>query len=144
MPPHLHPRSRMTSSLFATTALGSFFVVALPHLLPCPAPRVTYADGEIIVDQDGRRRRRRRPTAQAQGGAEEATTTTKDDGVVQLSNITQEDLVEQQAMRRGHECPVPKPGGKLGELLGFHQTTTNTTNTTTTQHSDVEGRGRSV
>lgn len=127
----------MTSSLFATTALGSFLVVALPHLLPCPAPRVTYADGEIVVDQDGRRRRRRRPGAQAQG----AEATTKD-GVVQLTNITQEDLVEQQTVRRGHECPVPKPGGKLGELLGFHERPTKTK--TTAQHSDVEGRGRSV
>lgn len=101
----------MTSSLFATTMLASFFVVALPHVLPCPAPRVTYADGEIVEDQNGRRRRRRR-IPQAQGAEAK-------DGVVQLHNITQEDLVEQQAQRGRHECPVPKPGGKLGELLGF-------------------------
>ncbi|KAK7743089.1 hypothetical protein SLS53_004174 [Cytospora paraplurivora] len=93
--------SRMTSSLFATTALGSFFVVALPHLLPCPAPRVTYADGEIVVDQDGKRRRRRRPTSQAQD-AEAATK----DGVVQLNNITQEDL--------GPRVPVMWRAGALG------------------------------
>ncbi|ROW05304.1 hypothetical protein VSDG_00114 [Cytospora chrysosperma] len=100
----------MTSSLFATTMLGSFFVVALPHILPCPSPRVTYADGEIIEDENGRRRRRRRPQVQAHNP-----------GVVQLDNVTQEDLVEQQGKRGRHECPVPKPGGKLGELLGFRQ-----------------------
>jgi cytochrome c oxidase assembly factor 2 len=47
MPPLLHPRSRFTSSLFATTVFASFFVVALPHILPCPAPRLAYADGEM-------------------------------------------------------------------------------------------------
>lgn len=115
----------MTSSLFATTMLASFFVVALPHLLPCPSPRVTYADGEIIEDQNGRRRRRRRPQAQEQEQIQAQAQAHHDagvkaGGVVQLDNLTQEDLIEQQANKRGrHECPVPKPGGKLGELLGF-------------------------
>lgn len=129
MPPHLHPRSRMTSSLFATTMLGSFFVVALPHILPCPSPRVTYADGEIIEDENGRRRRRRRPQEQVQ-------TSEAKGGVVQLDNITQEDLIEQQGRRGRHECPVPKPGGKLGELLGFKQPGT--------QQSHDGTQGRSV
>ncbi|ROW09574.1 hypothetical protein VMCG_02510 [Cytospora schulzeri] len=129
MPPHLHPRSRMTSSLFATTMLGSFFVVALPHFLPCPSPRVSYADGEIIEDENGRRRRRRRPQAQAQSAEAK-------DGVVQLDNITQEDLVEQHGKRGRHECPVPKPGGKIGELLGFKQTGS--------QQGDDDTSGRSL
>lgn len=119
----------MTSSLFATTALGSFFVVALPHLLPCPSPRVTYADGEIIEDENGRRRRRRRPQIQAQNVEVK-------DGIFKLDNITQEDLVEQQGKRGRHECPVPKPTGKLGELLGFKQTGT--------QQSDADPHGRSL
>ncbi|KAK3294870.1 uncharacterized protein B0H64DRAFT_443904 [Chaetomium fimeti] len=51
-PPHLHPRSRMTSSLFATTVLASFLVVALPHILPCPAPRRAYADGGDMAMQE--------------------------------------------------------------------------------------------
>lgn len=100
----------MTSSLFATTMLASFFVVALPHVLPCPAPRVTYADGEIIEDQNGRRRRRRRPQVQE---------SEVKNGIVQFNALTQEDLVEQQGGRARRECPVPKPGGKVGELLGF-------------------------
>ncbi|RCI09813.1 hypothetical protein L249_4178 [Ophiocordyceps polyrhachis-furcata BCC 54312] len=63
MPPHLHPRSRMTSSLFASTLVASFFVVALPHVLPCPVPRTKYADGEIMVDEQGRRKRWRKTEA---------------------------------------------------------------------------------
>ena len=47
-PPHLHPRSRTTSSLFATTLVLSFFVVGLPHILPCPAPRTVLADGDMV------------------------------------------------------------------------------------------------
>ncbi|KUI56899.1 hypothetical protein VP1G_04209 [Cytospora mali] len=117
----------MTSSLFATTMFASFFVVALPHLLPCPAPRVTYADGEIIEDENGRRRRRRRPQAQEAEAK---------DGVVQLHSVTQADLIEQQVKRGRHECPVPKPGGKLGELLGFKQAGA--------QQSDDDIQGRSV
>ncbi|KAH8764356.1 hypothetical protein F5883DRAFT_109219 [Diaporthe sp. PMI_573] len=112
MPPHLHPRSRMTSSLFATTMLASFLVVGLPHVLPCPAPRITYADGEIVEDENGRRRRRRRVQQQSQE---------VQGGVVQFNNITQEDLVDHEGNRNKRECPVPKPGGKFGELLGFKQ-----------------------
>ncbi|KAL2159941.1 hypothetical protein VTH06DRAFT_2074 [Thermothelomyces fergusii] len=83
-PPHLHPRSRMTSSLFATTVLASFLVVALPHVLPCPAParRVYYAD-------DG-------------GGGAEG-----------------EGSGRGRRAKARRECPVPKPGGMLGEWLGF-------------------------
>ncbi|EHK20425.1 uncharacterized protein TRIVIDRAFT_90014 [Trichoderma virens Gv29-8] len=109
MPPHLHPRSRMTSSLFATTVLASFFVVALPHLLPCPVPRTKYADGEIIVDENGRRKRWRRRDVDAK------------DGLVQF-NQTTEDEIERATERMTRECPVPKPGGMLGEWLGFHAT----------------------
>ncbi|KAK6600356.1 hypothetical protein H4I96_07682 [Botrytis cinerea] len=64
MPPHLHPRSRFTSSLFAGTLFASFFVVALPHVLPCPAPRVVYAD-DGSGSQRPRRRRRKCPVDEA-------------------------------------------------------------------------------
>uniref|UniRef100_A0A1Y1LA54 Uncharacterized protein n=1 Tax=Photinus pyralis TaxID=7054 RepID=A0A1Y1LA54_PHOPY len=109
MPPHLHPRSRMTSSLFATTLVASFFVVALPHLLPCPVPRTKYADGEVVVDENGRRRRwRRRDAAESR------------DGIVQFNQITEDDC-DSTPERTRRECPVPKPGGLLGEWLGFHK-----------------------
>lgn len=106
----------MTSSLFATTMFASFFVVALPHVLPCPAPRVAYADGAIIEDQNGRRRRRRQRI--------QAQEPTIKDGIVDFNNIAAADVVEQDEGRRRsrRECPVPKPGGKVGELLGFKNT----------------------
>ncbi|KAG6099317.1 hypothetical protein E4U30_006806 [Claviceps sp. LM220 group G6] len=111
MPPHLHPRSRMTSSLFATTVAASFFVVALPHLLPCPVPRTKYADGEVVVDENGRRRRWRRRDIAPESR----------DGIVQFNQSTDES-VESMSRQSKRECPVPKPGGILGEWLGFHKT----------------------
>jgi cytochrome c oxidase assembly factor 2 len=103
-PPHLHPRSRTTSSLFATTLVLSFLVVGLPHILPCPAPRVAFLDGEMI-DEDGRRRRRQQRVA-----AEPP------DGIVRFANLEGDTTSRPSAKR---ECPVPKPGGIVGELLGF-------------------------
>jgi cytochrome c oxidase assembly factor 2 len=123
MPPHLHPRSRMTSSLFATTVLASFFVVALPHILPCPAPRVAYADSSEDSPDGTRRRRRRRPTAD---GAEAR------DGLSRFDGIREPDDSDERVAyfrkldgtppRPQRECPVPKPGGVIGELMGFGKT----------------------
>lgn len=110
----------MTSSLFATTALASFFVVALPHILPCPAPRVAYAEGEIIEDQNGRRRRRRRPQAQDMEAK---------DGVIEFNSIVQDDIVKKDGKR---ECPVPKPGGIVGELFGFRKPSSEVTKSNNT------------
>ncbi|KAH8681343.1 hypothetical protein BX600DRAFT_505046 [Xylariales sp. PMI_506] len=108
MPPHLHPRSRMTSSLFATTVVASFFVVALPHMLPCPAPRVKLADSDITADGTRRRRRRRPEPAEVK------------DGIAQFesSNEDFDRIANGDSPKR--ECPVPKPGGVIGELMGFH------------------------
>ncbi|KAI0553696.1 hypothetical protein F4679DRAFT_530190 [Xylaria curta] len=119
MPPHLHPRSRMTSSLFATTVAASFLVVGLPHILPCPAPRVAYADA---ASADGNRRRARRRPAQQ--------TTEVKDGIAQFESVSDssgsknEGAVGMSAMastasRGKRECPVPKPGGVIGEIIGF-------------------------
>lgn len=96
--------------------IASFFVVTLPHVLPCPAPRVTYADGEIIQDENGKRRRRRRPVLQEPE---------VQNGIVQFDNIAEEDLAEMEGRKNKRECPVPKPGGKVGELLGFKKTDKN-------------------
>ncbi|EKD18339.1 hypothetical protein MBM_03332 [Drepanopeziza brunnea f. sp. 'multigermtubi' MB_m1] len=111
MPPHMHPRSRLTSSLFATTLFASFFVVALPHALPCPAPRVAYADDGN--PQSGRRRRKRKfPIDEI-----------RDDGAsLKDGSATEEssDDAEDAGAKRGkRECPVPKPGGLVGAILGF-------------------------
>ncbi|KAI1739429.1 hypothetical protein F4680DRAFT_146896 [Xylaria scruposa] len=119
MPPHLHPRSRMTSSLFATTVAASFLVVGLPHILPCPAPRVAYADA---ASADGNRRRARRRSPQQ--------TTEVKDGIAQFESVgdsgssRSEGAAGMSAMastapRGKRECPVPKPGGVIGEIIGF-------------------------
>ncbi|CAI6089770.1 hypothetical protein V2G26_006780 [Clonostachys chloroleuca] len=106
MPPILHPKSRMTSSLFATTVVASFFVVALPHLLPCPVPATKFADGDVMVDENGKRRVWRR---KEQSDIK--------DGIVQFNDPGD---VEGGSQRVRRECPVPKPGGMLGDWLGFH------------------------
>ncbi|KAL1901877.1 hypothetical protein Sste5346_001582 [Sporothrix stenoceras] len=145
-PPHLHPRSRMTSSLFATTVFASFFVVVLPHVLPCPAPRVALADGQMVeVAADGtvlpqqqqRRRRRRRLQDEVMGPSSDApapppvgaTQVERDaDGMARFAMETGKRTSDSESSasqlsssprRPNRECPVPKPGGIVGELLGF-------------------------
>ncbi|KAF8855364.1 hypothetical protein BDZ45DRAFT_676244 [Acephala macrosclerotiorum] len=124
MPPHLHPRSRLTSSLFATTLFASFFVVALPHALPCPAPRVAYADDG--TPQNGGRRRRRKCVDEEN----------VKEGVVEESG----DEVEGDRVRKSkRECPVPKPPGIIGEILGFKSS--NSSSTSRPESSSSEGKG---
>ncbi|KAG9234609.1 hypothetical protein BJ875DRAFT_7541 [Amylocarpus encephaloides] len=117
MPPHLHPRSRLTSSLFATTLFASFFVVALPHALPCPAPRVAYADGEMPADGSTPPRRRRRRRCEGVSSTEPL----QDKSAVQEGGDESTVVVTSEGPRRrpGRECPVPKPGGLVAEILGF-------------------------
>ncbi|KAK4155800.1 hypothetical protein C8A00DRAFT_41635 [Chaetomidium leptoderma] len=155
-PPHLHPRSRMTSSLFATTVVASFLVVALPHLLPCPAPqrRTYYADdGGVMPSSPGaadaadsttttgvRRTRVRRvrrvvvEEGQGRGGGEEEEENGGGVGIVEFrpgagagagAGAGEGDGIAGRRRVRGEkrECPVPKPGGILGEWLGFNATT---------------------
>ena len=61
------------------------------------------------ITEDGRRRRRRRSATAAEADegavAEEAPSEMVDEG--------------QLLARKAHECPVPKPGGIIGEVLGF-------------------------
>lgn len=113
MTPHLHPRSRLTTSLFGTTLLVSFLVVGMPHIVPCPAPRVKYAESDIEVMEDGRRRRRRRtiddPIDESSGAAREAQTSLY---------ISEEG--KDRMRKKAHECPVPKPPGVIGRILGFN------------------------
>ncbi|EPQ64269.1 Bgt-4373 [Blumeria graminis f. sp. tritici] len=97
MPPHLHPRSQFTSSLFATTLFASFFVVSIPHILPCPAPRIAYAD-------DGTR-----PCKQEWKNINDK----KNETAIDIGSTA---LMSQSEKRA---CPIPKPGGIIGEILGF-------------------------
>ena len=110
MTPHLHPRSHLTTSLFGTTLLVSFLVVGMPHIVPCPAPRVKLADSDFEMTEDGKRRRRRPAdgSTEKHGRGKEYSA---------LPVISEE---EKLAMRRkSHECPVPKPRGIIGQVLGF-------------------------
>lgn len=111
MTPPLHPRSRLTTSLFGTTLLVSFLVVGMPHILPCPAPRVRLADAEIQIDADGRKRRKR-----ATGHPEALAESRNPGNIMPLEDISED---ERAVMRRkAHECPVPKPKGWVGQLFG--------------------------
>ncbi|KZF23315.1 putative alpha-1,3-mannosyltransferase [Xylona heveae TC161] len=112
MPPHLHPRSRMTTSLFTTTLLASFAVVGLPHILPCPAgPRTSFADGEMNVNGQKRRRRKSMSPADENTQSEPSSSDNLDGNMEAVS-----------FQPRGRECPVPKPRGLVGEILGFKST----------------------
>ncbi|KAI8946886.1 hypothetical protein F4801DRAFT_562624 [Xylaria longipes] len=140
MPPHLHPRSRMTSSLFATTVVVSFLVVGLPHILPCPAPRVAYADAasaSTSTSADGSRRRARRRSPQqttevkdgiaqfegvSDGGSGSGSGSSRSEGTAETSSSSSSSsssALVSTAPRSKRECPVPKPGGVIGELIGF-------------------------
>lgn len=78
----------------------------MPHILPCPAPRTDYADAGTAGDGQ-RKRRRKRPAA------ESTVDGTTDRGSAELE--------EESALlaRKTRECPVPKPSGLIGEVLGF-------------------------
>lgn len=124
MPPHLHPRSRSTTGLFAGTLLASLLVVGMPHVFPCPAPRRTFADSEMIVSADGQQlprvRRRRRKDAEIASDATFPGHSTPAGAVD--DEVTTFLQMEEEAEKLSHinrECPVPKPKGVLGELLGF-------------------------
>ena len=107
MPPNLHPRSTHTTTLFTTTLLISFLIVGLPHAFPCPVPSRQQLDAskiEEVTDENGRRVYRR---------------------VYQKPIIPEEERTGVrpafEAPSRDRECPVPKPTGFLGKLLGFEE-----------------------
>ncbi|ORY16764.1 hypothetical protein BCR34DRAFT_475702 [Clohesyomyces aquaticus] len=109
MPPHLHPRSRMTTSLFSTTLMISFLVVAAPHLLPCPVDTRTLADSANPDALSGKPRRQRRKAPKEE--------TCND--VMSEERQKQKEATEWRAPKR--ECPVPKPGGLIGQVLGVRK-----------------------
>lgn len=122
MPPHLHPRSRVTSSLFATTLLTSFVVVGLPHIFPCPVPRTGLADSVVTVDSEGRRIRKRRQKYLDDSSASDESQRCMQAGAARGDKEDPGMTIEEEARileMRTRECPVPKPGGLVGEFLGF-------------------------
>lgn len=122
MPPHLHPRSRSTASLFATTLLASLVVVGLPHVFPCPAPRRTLADSEMMVTADGQqvqRIRRRRRKDVEMFDRENTPYPAPQPADEEVSTFFQMEAEAEKLEHVRRQCPVPKPSGVLGDLLGF-------------------------
>ena len=114
MPSALHPRSRQTLSLFSATLAVSFLVVGMPHLFPCPAPRRLYADSPEGPDGEGRLRR----SGPAPVGSESVKAQDRQSSQLSKQDANLQNLVAGPA-RTERECPVPKPRGWVGELLGF-------------------------
>ncbi|KAK2766969.1 hypothetical protein FQN54_006286 [Arachnomyces sp. PD_36] len=129
MPPHLHPRSRSTTTLFGATLLASFFIVGMPHIFPCPAPRRTLADSETIITADGQQERRIRKRRRKAAEAPEQIQSIEPETPTPASSQADEDLAtfrkmenEAKALEKtGRECPVPKPRGIVGQILGFEE-----------------------
>lgn len=81
--------------------------MGMPHIIPCPASRIAFAEGEQnFSSEDGHRRRRRRSEDQGQevGMSEEE--------IVKLQDQRKE------LIKRTRKCPVPKPMGIIGGVLG--------------------------
>ena len=127
--------------LFAGTLLASLVVVGLPHVFPCPAPRRTFADSEMIISADGQqiprvRRRRRKDVEPAQEGTyptHPASIGAADD---EVSTFFQMEKEAQELSHVNHECPIPKPKGVLGELLGFRNVQANAHQASSLHNSD--------
>lgn len=105
MPPHLHPRSRATGTLFTSCLAVSFLVVGIPHLLPCPVNPRQFADSMEDPERQQRRRRKRKQKVE-----DAASSFDEDEGVTGIN---------EEGRRR--ECPVPKPGGLVGQIMGFKE-----------------------
>jgi cytochrome c oxidase assembly factor 2 len=107
MPPALHPRSRQTGALFTGTLAVCFLVVGAPHILPCPVNPKQFAD--TIEGPDGQpiKRRRRRKQGTEDSGSEA-------DGAEAYDALMSES-------KKKRECPVPKPGGIVGQVMGFKE-----------------------
>lgn len=120
MPPHLHPRSAATSTLFAGTLVASFVVVAIPHVLPCPVPRRVFADSDgNLVDEKGNPIPRKRDVKQ-QRSADRKTRNLQDEAL-----LFQQLQKEAEALdKHARECPVPKPTGWIGKMMGFDKKVT--------------------
>ncbi|KAG9549642.1 hypothetical protein KCU77_g6116, partial [Aureobasidium melanogenum] len=100
---HLHPRSRSTMSLFSGCLAICFAVVAAPHVLPCPVDKTQLADS-ASPDGEPRRRRRRKQSAPSPDSDQQ-----DDNDMSSLSDMD----------RPKRECPVPKPSGLIGQVMGF-------------------------
>lgn len=93
--------------IFIGTLSASFGVVALPHVLPCPAPRVQYTEG--VPGPDGKIRRRKRCAPTDDSLDVKPTARSTENGDVEEIKLAKK------------ECPIPKPGGMLGDILKLNK-----------------------
>jgi cytochrome c oxidase assembly factor 2 len=91
-------------SLFTTTLMFSFLVVAAPHIMPCPVDPRTLADSADPTGENRRRRRRRIPEDESCNDA--------------MSEDRRRRRLIEEKLAAKRECPVPKPGGLIGQVLG--------------------------
>ena len=102
----------------------SFLVISLPHLFPCPVP------GKQLADTAGRRTGEQRRTRVGQdpidrevGMPGQALKTSRrrdlrdEDGSESIGSTSLDAGLDARSER---ECPVPKPGGWLGEVMGWN------------------------
>ncbi|KAF2703576.1 hypothetical protein K504DRAFT_463305 [Pleomassaria siparia CBS 279.74] len=94
-------------SLFTTTLMFSFLVVATPHFLPCPVDPRTLTDSENPDALSGEPRRRRRRKVPVEDTCNDIIS----EGRRKLSE-------NEQWAKPKRECPVPKPSGLIGQVLG--------------------------
>jgi cytochrome c oxidase assembly factor 2 len=122
----------MTTSLFTTTLMVSFLVVAAPHLIPCPVDPRTLTDSVDPVTGEIRRRRRRKLS-------EEETS----DDVTYEERRRKSHIKEKLVPKR--ECPVPKPGGLIGQVFGLktEEQEDDDTNPITSSVEKARRRGKS-
>lgn len=96
----------------------------MPHVFPCPAPRRTFADSEMTITADNQqvpriRRRRRKDIEMDAEIACPSLPTSSGPVDEEVSTFFQMEAESQTLTQANHECPIPKPKGVLGELLGF-------------------------
>lgn len=117
----LHPRSGTTSTLFTTTLAISFLVVGVPHLLPCPVDRRQFADNADGLGPDGStvRRQVRKKGSQVTGAAAAADPPLSADLNDTAAPTAATTTMLEDSGRPKRECPVPKPRGIMGQILGF-------------------------
>ncbi|KAL9089444.1 MAG: hypothetical protein Q9165_005765 [Trypethelium subeluteriae] len=121
MPPYLHPRSGMTTSLFTTTLAVSFLVVGIPHILPCPVNPKQLAESDADGFEGAAKRAKRQERRRLrQSEIEERPGTDVSRAASESTGGDQDgDTLSTMDRARRRECPVPKPGGLVGEILGF-------------------------
>ena len=75
----------------------------------------------MFADEDSSQARRERETQPV--GEMDSTGKGDESKVAELgSGLSQQRIWEEERRKmlaKAHECPVPKPGGRIGQLLGF-------------------------